>query len=58
MICNPCLKGGQWNTKWRMFQDPTALVLAERLHGECDGDSRCCCQHAVGAESLKVMPNA
>ena len=58
MICDPCLQGGRWNTEWRMYQDAAALILAERLHSECVGGTRCVCQHAVGSESLKVMPYA
>ena len=53
MICHSCRSGADWNGKWRDSGHAADLYAAESAHAKCDG---CDCQHAVGAESLKVRP--
>ena len=53
MICQPCINGSTWNRKWRDSGHSADLFAAEAEHAKCEG---CCCQHSVGADSLKVVP--
>ena len=53
MICSKCRTGGTWNQAWRDTQSDSALKIASRFHSDCVGD--CCCQHAVGVDSLNTF---
>lgn len=53
MICKPCAKGAAHNKAWRAGGGQTFLDLAAEEHASCTG---CCCQHAIGADSLAVTP--
>ena len=53
MICQPCMKGAQWNRSWRAGGGLHFLHLANEEHAQCQG---CVCQHATGADSLVVSP--
>ena len=57
MICASCKAGAAENARWRAsrLDEPLGaldLKLARLLHKECTG---CCCQHATGEDSLKVL---
>lgn len=53
MICQPCLQGAAHNRAWRAGGGGLFLDLAAGEHAECKG---CSCQHAIGADSLVVLP--
>ena len=52
MICASCKAGAAENARWRASRLDTYVKFARLLHKECTG---CCCQHATGEDSLKVL---
>ena len=54
MICRMCVQGSKWNRAWRAGGGAHFLNQAGEAHGMCTG---CDCQHAVGVDSLTVMPH-
>lgn len=54
-VCIACRTGARLNGEWRATGDESVVNLAADWHGRCKG---CDCQHAVGPDSRRVVPDA